>query len=211
MLVSLYMSPEPVTVGPRDDLAVAARLMARRSIRTVPVVDEGRLVGILSRSDLLHALPLDVHPFSAELQAGRALGVRVADVMAQGVKTVRPDDPIEHAVAMLDEHRLSCLVVERDGEVVGVLSRSDILHAFRRMVFRDGAARFSLLVAAGVDVVALAARRGVVVAYAEHEHDAGRLVTLAFDAPAAEVDALLAELHGLGARVLHRASPDLAV
>ena len=94
-----------------EDLAGVARVMAEHSIRAVPVVEDDKLVGLLSRSDLLHALPSDVHPFSVEFQAGKQVGVRVAQAMSRDVVTVRPDDPVDVAVAEMDERRLSCVVV----------------------------------------------------------------------------------------------------
>lgn len=205
--MSLYMSGDPLTVAPDADLGVAARTMAEKGVRCLPVVAAGSLVGVLSRTDLLRTLPADVQPFSPELLAGPGLGVKVQDAMTADVVTIAPGDGIERAVALLDERRLSCLVVVRDGEVVGVLSRSDILRAFRRLVFDEGATRLSMVVPVGVDVVARAAGRGKVFSYAEHEHDAGRLVLVSLCASVADVDALQEELLREGARLLHRAAP----
>lgn len=207
MLVSLYMSREPLTVAATDDLATAVRHMAQRGVRCLPVLDGQRLVGVLSRTDVLRTLPSDLQPFSVEVLAGRDLGVPVRDAMARDVVTIAPGDGIEQAAATLDERRLSSLVVTLGGEVVGVLSRSDILRAFRRLVFDERATRLSLVVPPGVDVVGRAALRGEVCSYAEHEHDAGRLVLVGVCAASHGVDALQAELQREGARVLHRASP----
>ena len=106
VLVSMYMTRSPVCVAPDEDLAGVARVMAERSIRAVPVVEDDKLVGLLSRSDLLHALPADVHPFSVEFQAGKQVGVRVAQAMSRDVVTVRPDEPVDVAVAIVVAHRI---------------------------------------------------------------------------------------------------------
>jgi len=207
VLVSMYMTRSPVCVAPDEDLAGVARVMAERSIRAVPVVEDDKLVGLLSRSDLLHALPADVHPFSVEFQAGKQVGVRVAQAMSRDVVTVRPDDPVDVAVAEMDERRLSCVVVVRRDEVVGVLSRSDILRAFRRLVFHEHATRLSLVVPEGVEVAGASTRAGEVLSYAEQRHHSGRLVTVALCAEEREVDALLSSLQDAGARLLHRSAP----
>src|SRR5690606_40152000 len=55
---------------------------------------------------------------------------RVGDVMVNEVITVSPDAPVEEAAALLAEHRIGCLPVMSDGQLVGILSETDVLHAF---------------------------------------------------------------------------------
>jgi acetoin utilization protein AcuB len=129
------MSRRVVTVSPEADLATAAKLMRARKIRHLPVVDaRKRLIGIVTARDLRQALfapavqdrPADV------LDVLNALVVR--DVMTRGVLTVRMTTSIQDAARLMHERRLGALpVVERD-RLVGILTETDLLQAFQRLL-----------------------------------------------------------------------------
>ena len=205
-MVSMHMTRATICAKADDDLGSVARTMSEQSVRAMPVLEDGRLVGIVSRSDVLHALPSDVHPFSAEFQAGGTSARRVEQVMSRQVVTVRPDDSVDMAVTLMDEQRLSCVVVTRGRLVVGVLSRSDILRVFRQLLCHEHATRLALIVPAGLDVVGAAVQTGALLAYAEHEHHTDRMVALALRAEEAQIDGLQESLQAAGARLLHRSA-----
>lgn len=129
------MSRRVVTVSPDTDLAAAARLMRARKIRHLPVVDSrGRLVGIVTARDLRQALfaPAVQDRREDVLDVLKALVVR--DVMTRGVLSVRTATPIREAARLMHERKLGALpVVERD-RLVGILTETDVLQAFQRLL-----------------------------------------------------------------------------
>lgn len=127
MLVKDWMSSPAVTLPAETRVVDALELMSIRRIRRVPVLEDGRLVGILARSDLESA----VGPDESSL---RRIGVRLGDLMTRRVVTVRPDDRLEHAARLMLEHGISGLPVVEDARVLGLITESDVFEAFTRIM-----------------------------------------------------------------------------
>jgi len=107
-----------VTVRENDDLELAAQEMAWAHVRHLPVLRNGRIAGIVSERDML----------AARADLGKEANRRpVREVMHQPVLLADPDDSIADAAARMTEHRIGCLPVVRDGRLVGILTRDDIL------------------------------------------------------------------------------------
>jgi CBS domain-containing protein len=130
----MWMARDVVTVEPGTALAEAARLMAHHRIRRLPVVVPGpegpRLLGIVTATDLWHAFPGDVNPFALHSGALERVAGRVGDVAHRDVATVRADEPIEAAAALMRERKVGGLPVVRDGRLVGLITESDVFRAF---------------------------------------------------------------------------------
>ncbi len=125
LLVKDSMTREIVTLAPDETAKTALALCRERRIRHLPVLNEGRLVGIVSDRDLRSATPAFGDPERAEaLQR-----VLVEDVMAREVVSALPDDPIEHAANTMREHKIGCLPVVEAGELVGIITTSDVMDA----------------------------------------------------------------------------------
>lgn len=130
LLVRNSMTREVVTVGPEATAAEALALCRERRIRHVPVVEGGRLVGIISDRDLRSATPALGDPDrTAALER-----ITVGDVMARDIVTARPDDPIEHAAMAMYEKKIGCLPVVDGDALVGILTASDVMKAFVQLV-----------------------------------------------------------------------------
>jgi acetoin utilization protein AcuB len=129
------MSRRVITVGPDTDLAAAAKLMRARKIRHLPVVDTGRrLVGIVTARDLRQALFAPAVQDRPEDMLKVLNGLVVRDVMTRGVVSVRVTTPIREAARLMHERKLGALpVVERD-RLVGILTETDVLDAFQRLL-----------------------------------------------------------------------------
>lgn len=127
MLVEAAMTRAVVTVAPVATLAEAAALMHRGRFRHLPVLEGGRLVGVVSERDVRPPPGLD----PAARQAVQERPVRA--VMTARVITVAPDDPLEHAALLLYENKIGCLPVLRGDTLVGIITASDIFQAFVRM------------------------------------------------------------------------------
>lgn len=119
MFVRHWMSAPAVVVPPVAPADATLGFMTKRRIRRMPVVDDGRLVGIVTRSDL---------------EARRKANQTVNDVMTSAPLTVAPDDTLERAAAMMLENKVSGLPVVEDGRVVGILTESDLFRALCEML-----------------------------------------------------------------------------
>lgn len=107
------MSSPPISIGPDDAVIELAALLSKHRISGVPVVDgEGRLLGVATEADVIE------RP-----------GDRVCEVMTGSVATVSEDTPVEEIAACFVRHRIKRVPVVRDGRVVGVVSRADIVRA----------------------------------------------------------------------------------
>ncbi len=150
-------------VGPADTLAHAAQIMALRKIRHLPVIDgAARLIGILSATDVFHAVPLQVNPFSAAgvdpVSARGEQCLRVAAAMSTGLATTTADAPIEWAAATMNNRKIGALPVVRDGTLIGLITESDILRAFTEILIpRHDDVRITFDVADDEDVLPLLA------------------------------------------------------
>jgi CBS domain-containing membrane protein len=135
MQVRELMSTDLVTLTEDETLAHAQGCMARGRIRHLPVVRDGKLVGLLTHRDLLAA------SFSifAEVDHGeqrRLFGtVPVVEVMHRDVVTVEPDLPVREAARILLKNKYGCLpVVGPAGELVGILTEADFLRLTVRLL-----------------------------------------------------------------------------
>jgi acetoin utilization protein AcuB len=131
----MWMTPKVISIFPEEPLGKAASLMAEHGIRRLPVLEPaprgpGRLVGILTHGDVLHAAPAVVDPFAAGGPGALPAGVRVSEVMHSPVITTGPDAPIEQVAELMRTHKIGSLPVVEYDHVVGMISESDILRAF---------------------------------------------------------------------------------
>lgn len=134
MLVRGRMTRDVVTVPPSANVTDALGTLESNNIRHLPVLEGGRLVGIVSDRDLRMALSGDVD------------AATIADVMTPDPLTVPPATPIEEAARTLSEHRIGCVPVVENDEVVGILTESDVLRAFvELMTGRERHARIELM------------------------------------------------------------------
>jgi len=132
LLVKDSMAREVVTLSPGETAGTALGLCRERRIRHLPVLEDGRLVGVVSDRDLRSATPA----FGDPARAAALAEVRVGSVMARDVVTARPDDPIDGAANTMRERGINCLPVLEDDELVGIVTSSDVLES---LVFMLGA------------------------------------------------------------------------
>ena len=128
------MTQDVVTVGPEESAARAWGLCRERNIRHLPVVEGGRLVGIVSDRDLR-----DLSPPRATADQENTLGwVQIRDMMSTGVVTAHPLDTIEHAAKVIYENRFNCLPVVADDEIVGIITSSDLVRTLVELTGAHG-------------------------------------------------------------------------
>ncbi len=135
MLVRERMSKHVLTVKPNAPVDETLRRMRLEKVRRFPVVDnEGRLVGIVSERDLLYAAPSPATSLSVYELHYLYSRIKVEQVMTREVVTVNYDDPIEEAARLMADHRIGGLPVMREGELVGIITETDIFKAFMEML-----------------------------------------------------------------------------
>jgi acetoin utilization protein AcuB len=110
------MATDLVTVGPHETARHAYRLMRDHRFRHLPVVEDGRLVGILSDRDLR---PVLLSPTLAR--------ARVGELMSDDLTTVGPDALVEDAASLLVVKKIGSLPVVADGRLVGLVTETDLL------------------------------------------------------------------------------------
>ncbi len=145
MTVEDIMSRDVITVSPETPIAKAARLMVDHGVSGLPVIGaDGRLVGILSDGDLiLRQKPRGKRPWwrsffeSGEWLAReyqKAAGTTVGEVMTRAVISISPVFDIETAAAILEARGIRRLPVMRDSQLVGIVSRGDLVKALAAAV-----------------------------------------------------------------------------
>ena len=147
MLVGRRMTANPITITPDIPIAEALEWMRREKVRRFPVVDKnGKLVGIVARSDLLHASPSSVTSLNVWEITYLLSQVKVQDVMTKDVVTICEDCPIEEAARIMADNKVGGLPVVRDDMVVGIITESDLFRVFLEVFgAREKGVRMTLL------------------------------------------------------------------
>jgi acetoin utilization protein AcuB len=140
MLVKDRMTPNPITIHTETTFPEAFRIMREEGIRHLPVLDKkSRLVGIVARTDLLHASPSPATSLSIFELNYLLANLHVNDVMTRPPITVYEDVPLEEAARVMVEKKIGCLPVMRDGDLVGMITETDIFETFVEILGGEGA------------------------------------------------------------------------
>ena len=128
------MTREVVTLGPESSAAEAWAVCQEMGIRHLPIVEEGRLVGLVSDRDLR-----DVSPPRGSGGESDTLGwVCMKDIMSTALVTIHPLDTIDHAAREIYERKIGCLPVVADGQLVGIITSTDMMRIMIEMVGAHG-------------------------------------------------------------------------
>ena len=147
MQASDVMSRSVVTARPETDLAEAVKLLAEHDVSALPVIDaENNLVGILSEADLIRRVEIGTEKHRSwwlEAATGAATlareyakshGEKVAEIMTSDVVSVAEDAPLSEIAALLERKRIKRVPVVKDGKLVGIVSRSNLIQALASVV-----------------------------------------------------------------------------
>jgi CBS domain-containing protein len=134
VLINEWMTRDVMTVSPDTTLPEAHRIMSDYHIRRLPVVEDGRLVGIITRGDVRGAQPSDATSLSIWELNYLLARLKVREIMTADPLTIGPEATIGEAAQLMLDHKVSGLpVIEDDGRVVGIITESDIF----RLVVRE--------------------------------------------------------------------------
>ncbi|HIK17016.1 MAG TPA: CBS domain-containing protein [Leptolyngbyaceae cyanobacterium M33_DOE_097] len=145
-LVADVMTPNPITATTATPLTEVIQMLAEKRFSGLPVVDESnKLIGVVSETDLMwresgvtpppYIMLLDSviyleNPGRYEREIHKALGETVKDVMSTNPVTIAPDKPLREAARLMHEREIQQLpVVNGEGQVVGIITRGDIVRA----------------------------------------------------------------------------------
>jgi CBS domain-containing protein len=123
------MTPDPLTAAPADSLQRARERMQSRRVRHLPVMEDGKLVGIVTDRDIRETMPSPQIIAEADEARSFLTMVTVGEVMKRDVVTVAPDTAIERATRLFLERRIGCLPVMDGDALVGILTQTDMLKA----------------------------------------------------------------------------------
>lgn len=127
------MTSEVMTLRHNDTLRLATDLMTLAQVRHFPVVDAGRLVGVVSQRGLFRA-SLTAIIKNKKISARTVLGtVAVIDAMNEPATTISPDASIREAARIMVERHIGCLPVVDEGRLVGIVTETDFLKQIARL------------------------------------------------------------------------------
>jgi acetoin utilization protein AcuB len=126
MFVGERMSRPVISVSPEDPINEVLAMFRNEHIRRAPVMQEGKLVGIVSERDLLNASPSSATTLSVWEMNYLISKVKVKNVMTKKVITVDADTPIEEAARIMADKKIGGLPVVSNGKVVGMITETDL-------------------------------------------------------------------------------------
>ncbi len=134
MLVEYWMSRDVYTISPETPILDAERIMHERGFRRLPVVKRGRLVGIVTLSDIRGAKPSPATSLSIWELNYLVARITVGEIMTKDVITISPKATIEEAASIMRERKVGALPVVEEGKLVGIITESDLLDAFMEIM-----------------------------------------------------------------------------
>ncbi|MCK7503567.1 MAG: CBS domain-containing protein [Desulfobacterales bacterium] len=138
MLIKDWMSKNVLTVDAKDALQKAVNVMKEHNVRLLPVMREGKLVGVISDRDVKRASTADAAYMEVQDVLYRSYKLKVEEVMSRDPVTVPDDFTVAEAADVLLQHKFSGLpVVDRKGQLVGIITQTDM---FKVIVSMSGMA-----------------------------------------------------------------------
>lgn len=129
MLVMNWMHQPAITIDVDDVVADAAALLQEHEIHMLPVMQKGKLVGIVTDRDIKRASPSDVVSENRMQNSDLLAGVTIKEIMTPDPVTVTSDYTLEETVEKFLVHNISGLpVVDQQQKVIGVITKSDLFH-----------------------------------------------------------------------------------
>ncbi len=137
MLAKDYMTKTVVTIHPEDYLVDVRKSMQDLGVRHLPVLDGGKLVGIISLNTIRDAAPskateLSIHEIHYLLSK-----MKIREVMKKDVVTCGPDDHVEDIAKIMQSKRIGAIPVVDKGQLVGILTNDDMFRILMKMLGMD--------------------------------------------------------------------------
>ena len=141
MLVRDYMTTDLMTVQETDTLLDATMFFVRSTFRHLPVIREKQLVGIITERDVKQYAPSVLSGLSPDEYNTIMETTPISRVMTRNPLTVQPDQSVLDAAKLLYAKRLGCLPVVQDGELVGIITTTDMLKVLTHILEKTDTGR----------------------------------------------------------------------
>jgi acetoin utilization protein AcuB len=127
LLVENWMNPNVITVDADDSMLDATKILKEHNIRHLPVLEKGKLVGVITDRDLKRASPSDATTLEAHEILYLIANIKVREIMTKNPITVPYNYTIEEAAELLLQAKISGMpVVDKDGDVIGTITQTDL-------------------------------------------------------------------------------------
>jgi len=127
LLVENWMNPNVITVDADDSMLDATKILKEHNIRHLPVLEKGKLVGVITDRDLKRASPSDATALEAHELLYLIANIKVREIMTRNPITVPYNFTIEEAAETLLQAKISGMpVVDKDGDVIGTITQTDL-------------------------------------------------------------------------------------
>lgn len=148
MIVKEIMSENPVTIGRTAKLRTVNKLMKANKIRHVPVISNGKLVGIVTEKDIRYAMIPEKIPGKKVPQGWNLDHLTVKDIMTKEILTISQDAHVEDAARIIYKNKIGALPVIKSNKLVGIISVMDLLGVFIEMMgMLESSSRIDVLMA----------------------------------------------------------------
>lgn len=134
MRIKDVMTKNPITVDGETLILDALKIMKENNIRRLPVVDKGKLVGIVTQKDLNEATPAPTSSTSAHEFHYFLSKMKVKEVMKKDPVTFRPDTPFEEVLKTGQKNKISSFLIVENEKLVGITTESDIVRFLTRVL-----------------------------------------------------------------------------
>lgn len=127
MTVRDLMARDPVTLDRNETLDLAESIMNLGRIRHMPVVDNGKVIGIISQRDLFRSALIRALGFGRRATSALIKTIKIKEVMTEHVITTAPEVTVKEAARIMIDKKIGCLPVVENEKLVGLLTETDIL------------------------------------------------------------------------------------
>lgn len=145
MFVRNNMIANPFTISPDQTIPDAHEIMTQHNVRRLPVVKNGKLVGVVSKEDIIQASPSKATTFSMGEITYLLSKTKISQIMSKDLITISSNALLEEAALMMRDNNVSFLPVVDDGKLVGIITESNIFDAFIELLgFREPGTRLTV-------------------------------------------------------------------
>jgi CBS domain-containing protein len=127
------MATEVTTLGRNDSLQLAKDIMTLGRVRHFPVIDDGKVVGVVSQRDLYKASLGSVMKYGEKAQRAFLEGIVVKEIMSDPPITIAPHASVQEAARLMMEKKIGCLPVLEGAQLVGIVTETDMLKLVAEM------------------------------------------------------------------------------
>jgi len=139
------MTANPFTISPDQTIPDAHEIMAQNGVKRLPVMKNGKLVGIVSKEDILRASPSEATTFSIGEITYLLAKTKISQIMSKNPVTISSKALLEEAATLMRDNSISFLPVVDENKLVGIITESDIFDSFIELLgFREPGTRLTI-------------------------------------------------------------------